>query len=240
VPSTGDAADVVPSEAAAVARRYRRVERPVSGAVALLVGGACGLALWLLPLLPALLVAAGVAALVRVPVLRSEGRAELTTDADPGVVRAAFESATPPLLAFQWGIADEVRSTADGGACEISYLFGLRSVTMETAVRCGAGDDGDGGTGTVRDGEGSDDADLGLVVTAGGEPWATYSASIARRDDGSVVDVEWTSDRRFGLRRLPQWLVATRYREEALAAQGFAVPERDARLTLDLPWGADA
>ena len=240
MPSTGDAADVVPSEAAAVARRYRRVERPVSGAVGLLVGGACGLALWLLPLLPALLVAAGVAALVRVPVLRSEGRAELTTDADPGVVRAAFESATPPLLAFQWGIADEVRSTADGGACEISYLFGLRSVTMETAVRCGASDDGDGGTGTARDGEGSDDADLGLVVTADGEPWATYSASIARRDDGTVVDVEWTSDRRFGLRRLPQWLVATRYREEALAAQGFAVPERDAGLTLDLPWGADA
>jgi hypothetical protein len=243
VSSSGHAA-VVPSEAAAVARRYRRVERPVSGAVALLVGGACGLALWLLPLVQASLVAAGVVALVRVPVLRSEGRAELTTDADPGVVRAAFESATPPLLAFQWGLADEVRSTAEGGACEVTYLFGLRSVTMETAVRCdaGDGDDGDGdapAAGPTGDDEGSD-VNCRLVVTAGGEPWATYSASIARRDDGTVVTVEWTSDRRFGLRRLPQWLVATRYRDEALAAQGFAVRERDARLAVGGPGLADA
>ena len=150
-----------------------------------------------------------------------------------------FERVTLPLE-HDFTISRGTRSTADGGACEISYLFGLRSVTMETAVRCGASDAGDAGTGTARDGEGSDDADLGLVVTADGEPWATYSASIARRDDGTVVDVEWTSDRRFGLRRLPQWLVATRYREEALAAQGFAVPERDARLTLDLPGVGDA
>jgi hypothetical protein len=55
---------------------------------------------------------------------------------------------------------------------------------------------------------------LEIVVTAGGRPWATYVVSIDERGGETVVDVALASDRRFGLRRLPQWLLARRYRDE--------------------------
>jgi hypothetical protein len=50
-----------------------------------------------------------------------------------------------------------------------------------------------------------------LRVVENRNPWATYAVSIHERDTETVVDVEWSSDRRFALRRLPQWLVAKRY-----------------------------
>lgn len=208
----------VPPEASTVARRYHRVERLVSGAVALLVAAVAVAALLRLPLLPALAVWVVVLAVVRVPVFRSSGAARMVTDADPERVRADFEGTTPPVLAFQWGIADDVRRTGDGGAYEVSYLLGLRSTSVATEVRSWPADDGRGG-------------ELELVVTAGGNPWATYVVSITERDGRTVVDVEVTSDRRFGLRRLPQWLIAERYREAALEAQGYTVVERDVGLS---------
>lgn len=210
----------VPPEASTVARRYRRVERLVSGAVALLVAAVAVAAFLRLPVLQALAVWVVVLAVVRVPAFRSTGAARLVTDADPEEVRADLEGATPPVLAFQWGIADDVRRTGDGGAYEISYLFGLRSTSVATEVRSRPSDDG----GPV--------GELDLVVTAGGKPWGTYSVAIDRRDGRTVIDVEVASDRRFGLRRLPQLLVAERYREEALGVQGYAVVERDVSLSL--------
>lgn len=217
-PST-DVVDV-PTDAVAVARRYRRLERPTSVAAALLVGTAAAAALLSFPLVQGALLAGTVVLAVRVPVFRSGGTARLVTDADPGTVRTDFAGPTPPPLAFQWGIADGVRRTDDGAAYELSYLFGTRSVTMETEVRS-----------EPVDGSGPAD-EITLVVTAAGRPWATYVASVREGGSGTTVDVEWTSDRRFGLRRLPQTFVANRYRTEALEAQGYEVVERDARLTL--------
>lgn len=211
----------VPADAAAVARRYRRVERPTSWAVALLVGTAVAVSLLTFPLVQGLLVAVVVLAAVRVPLFRSDGTARLVTDASPESVRADFESPCPPLLAFQWGIADAVRATADGATYEFSYLFGMRSMTMETDVRSPSADDG----GPAAEG-------FELVVTAAGKPWATYAVSMEERGDETAVDVSWESDRRFGLRRLPQWLVGNRYRPAALAAQGYTVVERDAGLSV--------
>jgi len=216
VPSSGTRVDR-PSGAVAVARRYRRLERPLSGVVALSVGVTAAAALFVLGLVPGLVVALAVVALVRVPVFESGGSARLVSGADPAAVRADVEGPTPPFLAFQWGIADEVRPTADGSAYELSYLFGLRSVRLVTEVR----PLGDGGP----------DADLELVVTADGRPWGTYTVSVDGTGDGAVLDVEWESDRRFGLNRLPQWLVAEHYRGDVLVAQGYAVEERDASLS---------
>lgn len=209
MPSTN--ATTVPGGAAAVARRYRRLERPVSGGVALLVGVVVAAAFLSLSFVNATVVAAVVLVVARVPVFRSDGRAELTTDADSETVRADFVGAMPPPLALQWGVADEVRATEDGAVYDLSYLFGLRSVTV--AVE------------TEANGE-----DVELAVTAAGRPWATYTASIADRDGETAVTVEWSSDRRFGLRRLPQWAVARRYRETVLTAQGYTVVERRANL----------
>lgn len=180
----------VPPEASTVARRYHRLERLVSGAVALLVAAVA--AFLRLPLLQALAVWVVVLAVVRVPVFRSNGAARLVTDAGPGTVRADFAGATPAVLAFQWGIADDVRRTGDGGVYEISYLFGLRSTRVATEVRSRPSDDV----------EPVDEFEL--LVTAGGKPWGTYAVSVDGRDGRTVVDIEVASDRRFGLRRLPQ------------------------------------
>lgn len=207
------------SEAVDVAHRYQRLERPLSYVVALLVGLVVGAAFLLFSLIEAVLVGLAVGALVRVPVFRPSGTARLITDADPDAVRTEFEGETPPPLAFQWGIADDVRSTDDCVAYEFSYLFGLRSTEMTVETRWNTPDD-------------RIDGDLELVVTAGGRPWATYTVSMQRDGDDTVVDVDWMSDRRFGLRRLPQQLVADRYRADALAVQGYRVADRETSLSL--------
>jgi hypothetical protein len=154
-------------------------------------------------------------ALVRLPLFRSSGTTRLVTDAPPEQVRAEFAGATPPVLSFQWGPADSVRETADGAVYEFSYLFGLRSLTMAVTVA-----------------EGDTDGPLELAVTAGDRPWATYTVATDRSGRETSVDISWDSDRRFGLTRLPQWYLAERYREDALASQGYTVVERDAVLSV--------
>ncbi|ELZ01255.1 hypothetical protein [Natrialba aegyptia] len=96
------------------------------------------------------------------------------TDTAPDAVRADFESMSPPVLAFQWGLADTVRPTEDGGSYEVSYLFGLRSETMTTEIRPFLPAD-----------------DFELVVTADGQPWATYTVSIRDRVGTTGMDIEW-------------------------------------------------
>lgn len=209
----------VPADAATVAEQYRRLERPLSAAVAGLaalvgVGAVLGL-----PILPAFAVIGLVVVALRFPFVRSEGTARLRTAADAATVRAAFRGPTPPVLAFQWGTADEVRANGGVTTYEVSYLFGFRSTDL-----------------TVESGESAESADIELRVTAGGRPWATYTVTIRpadATDEGQThVDVEWASARRFGLRRVPQWLVAERYRAAALAAQGYETVDRDASLTV--------
>jgi hypothetical protein len=205
-----------PHEAVAVAERYRRLERPLSAGFALLLaGGGVAVAFTLLPFLPAVVAALVLAAAVQFPTFTSDGTTRLRTDADPETVRESFAGPTPPVLVFQWGVADAVRRTDDGAVYDVSYLFGLRSVEMHVE----AVDTGDA---------------LELRVTADGEPWATYRVSVVETEDdgGTVVDVTVDSDRRFGPNRVPQWLVAERYREAALAAQGYTVERRDHSLSV--------
>lgn len=140
----------------------QRRDRSAGGGLAVLAILVVATALLTLPLLQALLVAGCVVLALRLPVFRSRGTATLSTKADPDTVRADFESAVPPTLALQWGVADAIELTDEG----------------ET-----------------------------------------------------TVGVEWRSERRFGLRRLPQWFAAEHFRESALEAQDYRVVERDARLS---------
>lgn len=216
MPSSTPRADP-PDEAVTVAGRYRRLERPLSTGFALLVAvGGVALAFSFLPTLQATVAVLALVAAVRVPVFTSAGTTRLRTDADPETVRESFAGPTPPVLAFQWGVADAVHPTDDGVRYDISYLFGLRSVEMRVETSTGDGDDDP----------------LELRVTAGGEPWATYRVSVAEDGGETVVDVAVDSDRRFGPNRLPQWVVAERYRVDALAAQGYAVERRDHSLSV--------
>jgi hypothetical protein len=75
------------SEAVDVPRRYQRLERPLSYAVALLVGLVVGAAFLLFSLIEAVLVVLAVGVLVRVPVVRPSGAARLVTAADPDTKR---------------------------------------------------------------------------------------------------------------------------------------------------------
>lgn len=203
----------VPPTVRPVVRRYRRLERLSVWLVAALAGITAAAAIVVLPFVVGLLVAVCVLAALRVPVYHRQSTARLTTDADPAAVAAEFAGPTPPPLVFQWGIADEIRSTDRGGTYEFSYLFGLRSMSMTTEVRS-------------RDSNGDAAEALEMEVSAGGVPWARYAASVRDSGEETVVEVEVVSRRRFGLRRLPQGLVAGRYYADALAAQGYAVADR--------------
>ncbi|WP_435116111.1 hypothetical protein [Halolamina sp. C58] len=207
----------VPRDATAVARRYLRVERLVSGAVALGIGIAGAAAFLYLPPLWALVPIVALVALARAPVFRSGGRARLRTDASPESVREAFAGATPPPLALQWGIADDVRAADGGAAFDISYLFGLRTVEMRVDSE-------------VVEAVSEPDR-VELTVTVDGQPWGSYTAWIEPVEGGTGITVEVGSDRKFGLRRLPQQLVARRYRDAALAAQGYETVERSFSLS---------
>lgn len=203
-----------PPAAVAVAERYLRRERPIQAVV---VGIVVAAFLWTYletSLLPAVLVGLGLVVVARAPVLQSRGTMRLRTDDDPDAVRDAFAGATPPVLAFQWGVADAVTTDGDVATYEVSYLFGLRSqdVTVETR--------------TTETADGSRRVELELAVN--GHPWSTYTATVAPADGETTVDVEYESNVRFGLRRVPQQLLAGRYREAALAAQGYEVVDRDA------------
>lgn len=207
----------VPADATTVAERYRRLERPVSTALAVGIATVAGGSYLFVPLVPWLVLVGGLVVAVRAPLLRTESRTRLRTDASPEVVQADFSSPTPPVLPFQWGIADAVRATPDGASYEVSYLFGLRSVELDLTVRDPAEDPA---------------ADVELRVTANGGGWGTYAVSFRPVEDGTVVDVETTSDRRFGLIRLPQRVIATRLMPAALEAQGYEILERDASLSI--------
>lgn len=202
-----------PQESLAVARRYLRRERPLSalaGVLAVVVFLGTFVAT---SLVPAVLVGVLVIVVSRAPIIDARGTVRLRTDEDAESVVKSFTGPTPPILVFQWGIADEI-TTADGTVTyRISYLFGLRSVAVTVDARTVHAPDGD--------------RRIELELTVGGQPWSTYVVTVDTRNDRTVVEYEYTTDRRFGVRRIPQRIVAKRYRDEALAAQGYVVVDRD-------------
>lgn len=183
----------IPSRASNIVQKYERAERPVSIAFAALVGFVCAVALLSLSFGLAVVVVLVVLALFRAPVIRFSGTAELVTDADSASVINDFTSACPPVLAFLWGNADRVKPTEDGTIYERSWFLGLRSVTFQTEVRA------------LSSNGAEDNENLGIVVTTGKRPRATYTVTIHDEENQTRVVYEWESDRRFALRRVPQW-----------------------------------
>ena len=257
-PSASRRTDRNSPELRSVVRRHHRAERAANWLTALAAAGAFLAAFVAFSPMPAMGVAVVVATALRVPAFRRSGAVRLRSAAEPEAVVEAFASATPPVLAFQWGIAVEVvpgGSGAGGGSgadsevdlspeadttpetdagptatYEISYLLGLRSVSLDLDVDV---------TRPAESREGTVPADAVAVVdidaTVDGRPWGAYEATIRAAegaaesqsgDPGTVVDVELRPTRRFGLRRLPQTLVAERYYADALAAQGYEVLDR--------------
>ena len=237
-PSTSPNAADRRSDVRSIVKRYHRIERAVGWLLALAAAGTFMVAFALADIVPALAVAAGLVVAFRAPVLRRRGTTRLRTDAPPEGVIEAFASATPPVLAFQWGVADEVRPASDGadGVYEYSALLGLRtySLAVETNVDETRGADvtgeGDAVVGADDD-TGDPDARVRIEGALDGRPWGAYSAAIRGVGDGepgeTVVDVELLPRRRFGLRSVPQALVTDAYYVDVFAAQGYEVVDRD-------------
>jgi len=204
-----------PEEAVAVAKRYLRRERPLSALIVVLAVVVFLGTFVTTSLVPAVAVGTLLIVVVRVPIIEPRGTARLRTDEDVESVIGSFVGPTPPILVFQWGLADEI--TTEGGSVtyRLSYLFGLRSVEMTVETRTAHTPDGD--------------CRIELELTVGDQPWSTYVVTVDTRDDHTVVEYEYTANRRFGLRRLPQRLIARPYRGEALRAQGYVPIGRDER-----------
>ena len=218
--STKPSTDTIerPREALSVAKRYLRRERLVSALVVTIVVSLFLGTYVTTSLFPAVMVAAVLVVVARAPILQSMGTAQLRTDDDPETVLDALTGPTPPVLALQWGVADEVTVGDGAPSYPTSYLFGLRSVTPTVRTQAETGSDGE--------------HRVEIAITVNDNPWATYIATIRDADDQTIIDVEYTSNRRFGLRRVPQQLLAERYREAALMAQGYTVVKRDAHFGL--------
>ena len=188
--------------------RYRRTERLIrAGIIVGLTAVTVALALG------ADLLVAGVgflAALValRAPLLNPEGTTVAVTASDPDAVRDAVAGPYPPMLALVWGRSDEVAATTTGGRCEWSLLGGLRSATVTWEA---------------------EPTDGGQLVTyhVDGTPVATYDVVVTRENGETVVEIDAGYARRVGLRVLPSFLAATRYRDAVWAAQGYELRERD-------------
>ncbi|ELZ57223.1 MULTISPECIES: hypothetical protein [Halorubrum] len=235
-------------------RGYRRAERAVSWTLALLVVGAFLAAVAALSFWPGVAVGAVLVVALRLPVYRRSGMTRLRTDAPPEAVVRQFASGTPPVLAFQWGVAADVRTAgsdavdpdspvdtdavdpdgpAEADTAASDRPTGTRA-TYEFSYLLGLRSVALGVETEVRAAGDGDDASPGDAVatvdvdgTVGDRQWASYAATVREGDDGgSVVDVELRPTRRFGLRRLPQGRVAERYYAPALAAQGYEVVDR--------------
>ncbi|APX95401.1 hypothetical protein [Natronorubrum daqingense] len=211
-------------EVEAVVQRYHRVERIWSVAIAVLVAVVAISAILALPFLVGLLVALGLVALARAPLITRTTATSVATDADPSTVVSEFDDASPPNLAFQWGLADDVRSTDDGGAYDFSYFFGLQSAAMNVDVDVDDRPSESPETDVV--------STLEIVATTNGRSWGTHTISV--RDDGGEtrLEIESSTDRRFGPLFLVQGLVADRYYADVLAAQGYTVLEREWSLSV--------
>jgi hypothetical protein len=216
MPSTNDIERS--QEALNVAKRYLRRERPLSALVVVLAVSVFYGTYLATSLLPAVVVAAILLIAARAPVLQSRGTIRLQTDDDLETVVDEFTGPTPPVLALQWGVANEVTTEDNMARYPVSYLFGLRSV--EVAV--------DTHTDTTSSGGYLVESE----VTVNDQPWATYTSTINSTNEHTIIEVEYTSNRRFGLRRIPQELLAKRYRDDVLTAQGYKVVERDAHFGL--------
>lgn len=202
-----------PEAAVAVAEQYLGRERPLSALVVVLVVSVFLGTFLATSLLPAIIIGVASLILARAPIIQSCGTVHLRTDHSIDSILKSFTGPTPPVLVFQWGVADRVTSRENTATYCISYLFGLRSVEITVHTQ----------TTTVENGT----HQVELEVMENGRPWSTYTVTIYEQDDPASIKYEYTANRRFGLRRVPQRIIANRYRDTALTEQGYTVVERD-------------
>ncbi|RJX50054.1 hypothetical protein [Halonotius pteroides] len=225
--ATTDDRTAVPSVVRTAARRYWRRTLALRALTCLGYFVISIAVLFTLPYIPAL---AGIVVLLgtlAAPVFKTGGTIELTTDRSPAAVRDDFTDATPPVVGFQAALADEIRSTATGAEYDLSTALGLRSATMTIETERLAGDS------DTADGDAADsNADLELVVTVGDKPWGRYTVTTDERDGKTAVRITMIPARRFGVRRLPDFVFGRRYRRQLFDGQGYTLVADDTSLSV--------
>lgn len=73
---------------------------------------------------------------------------------------------------------------------------------------------------------------LELTVTVDDHPWGHYRIMTRERQGETDVVIEAESTRRFSIRRLPDWIVAKRYRARLFDAQGYRLLAHDSTLSV--------
>lgn len=207
----------VPSAVRTAARHYWRRTLALRALIGLGYFVISVAVLFTLPYIAALAVIVVLLGTLAAPVFKTGGTIELTTDRSPAAVRDDFTDATPPVVGFQAALADEIRSTATGAEYDLSTALGLRSATMTVEPELLAGDS---------------NADLELVVTVGDKPWGRYRVATSERDGETAVRITMIPDRRFGVRRLPDFVFGRRYRRELFEGQGYTLVDDDTSLSV--------
>lgn len=211
----------VPAAAAPIVRRYHRMERLVNWLLAALIGlGVAGFILLTSQLLIGLFVALLAVIILRAPVFRKAGTTRLRSTAGPESVLADFRGDTPPILLFQWGIAQTIDRRDDTTVYEFAYLFGRRSTTMAVEREPDP-------TAASESGE-----SVTITVTANDVPWGEYSVTVRPDDAGTTVAIDLASTRRFDLVSVVQGMVANRYYSTALEAMGYTLEHRDTSISV--------
>lgn len=207
----------VPSAVRTAARRYWRHTLALRALVALVYFPVSVAILLTLPYLPALAVIVVLLGTLAGPLFNPGGAIELTTDRSPAAVCEDFTSATPPVVGFQAALADEIRPTETGAEYDLSTALGLRSATM-----------------TIETKRFEDDAaaDIEIVVTVGDKPWGRYTVTTHKRGDDTTVMITAVPDRRFGVRRLPDFVFGRRYRARLFDGQGYTLVADNTSLSI--------
>jgi len=207
----------VPSAVRTAARRYWRRTLALRALVALVYFPVSVAILLTLPYLPALAVIIVLLGTLAAPLFTTGGTIELTTDRSPAAVRDEFTSATPPVVGFQAALADEIRPTETGAEYDLSTALGLRSATMVVETKRFEDDA---------------DADVEIVVTVGDKPWGRYTVRTHKRGGDTAVTITAVPDRRFGVRRLPDFVFGRRYRRHLFDGQGYTLVDDDTSLSI--------
>lgn len=232
----------VPADVRTAARRYWRRTLALRVLVGLGYFVVSVAVLLTLPYLPALTIIVVLLGTLAAPVFKTGGTIELTTDRSPAAIRDDFTDTTPPMVGFQAALADEIRSTATGAEYDLSTAFGLRSAMMTVEPELLAGDS-DIGNGDAADGDVANDdadtdtatdsnADLEIVVTVGDKPWGRYTITTDERDGETALRITMIPDRRFGVRRLPDFVFGRRYRRKLFEGQGYTLVDDDTSLSV--------
>lgn len=158
------------------------------------------------------IVAAGMVVCIRLPIIKPRGTVQLETDLNADTVAASFSGDMPPMLAFQWGLADEIYSEGTVTKYKISYLFGTQTVEMAINTRAIV----------------TPEQAYQVEIDVSGEekPWAQYQVVTRQGAERRVIEYKYEAARRFSVLRLFQRIIANRYRDDVLAVQGYTLRNR--------------